>query len=150
MPCTVNVPRVVDPHWFNADPDPAFFLFADPDPVPNPGFWWLKIGKKTYFIFLGSKIAIYLSLGLYKGCTSYKRGLQPSEREHPSLPNLKILNFFLYLRVNFALLDPDPDRVTQINADPDPQPWVYLPDMKAELPGLLCVKNRRELQVISG
>ncbi len=24
---------VVDPHWFN----------ADPDPVPNPGFWWPKI-----------------------------------------------------------------------------------------------------------
>jgi hypothetical protein len=35
----------VDPHWFNADPDPAFFLIADPDPVPNPGFWWLKIEK---------------------------------------------------------------------------------------------------------
>jgi hypothetical protein len=37
----------VDPHWFNADPDmdpdPEFFLFADPDlepnaaPVPDPG-----------------------------------------------------------------------------------------------------------------
>ncbi len=36
-----------DTHWFNADldPDPAFFLNADPDPVPNPGFWWTKIGK---------------------------------------------------------------------------------------------------------
>jgi hypothetical protein len=22
----------VDPHWFNADPDPAFYLNADPDP----------------------------------------------------------------------------------------------------------------------
>jgi hypothetical protein len=42
--------RVVDPHWFTADPemdpDPAFFLIADPDsdpnadpdPVPDPGF----------------------------------------------------------------------------------------------------------------
>jgi hypothetical protein len=37
---------VVDPHRFNADPDPAFFLItdpdpdhnADPDPVPEPGF----------------------------------------------------------------------------------------------------------------
>jgi hypothetical protein len=28
----------VDPHSYNADPDPAFFLIADPDPVPNPGF----------------------------------------------------------------------------------------------------------------
>jgi len=25
-------PRVADPDWFNADPDPAFFLIADPDP----------------------------------------------------------------------------------------------------------------------
>ncbi len=24
--------RVSDPHWFNADPDPAFFLISDPDP----------------------------------------------------------------------------------------------------------------------
>ncbi len=59
--------RVVDPHWFSADPDtdsdPAFFLTAgpdpdpnadpdpdpnaDPDPVPDPGFWWPKIGKNV-------------------------------------------------------------------------------------------------------
>ncbi len=30
--------RVSDPHWFNADPDPTFFLIADPDAVPDPGF----------------------------------------------------------------------------------------------------------------
>ncbi len=39
--------RVVDPRWFNADPDtdpdPAFFLIADPDSVLNPEFWWPKI-----------------------------------------------------------------------------------------------------------
>jgi hypothetical protein len=23
---------------FNADPDPAFFVNADPDPYPDPGF----------------------------------------------------------------------------------------------------------------
>jgi hypothetical protein len=38
---------VVEPHWFNADPDtdpdPAFFLIADPDPVPDSGLWWPKI-----------------------------------------------------------------------------------------------------------
>ena len=45
--------RIVDPHWSNADPDPAFFLIADPDPDTdaepdpemNPRFWWPKIGK---------------------------------------------------------------------------------------------------------
>ncbi len=31
---------------------------------------------------------------------------------------MKILYFFLFLWVIFALLDPDPDSATQINADP--------------------------------
>jgi hypothetical protein len=31
-------PRVVDPHLFNANLDPAFFLIGDPAPVSNPGF----------------------------------------------------------------------------------------------------------------
>ncbi len=34
---------------------------------------------------------------------------------------MKILHFSLYLWVIFAILDPD--LATQINADPDPQPW---------------------------
>jgi hypothetical protein len=29
--------RVSDPHRFNVDPDPAFFLIADPD--SGSGFW---------------------------------------------------------------------------------------------------------------
>ncbi len=45
---------IVDPHWFNVDPDPACFLIAypdpdpnaDPDPVPDLGVWWPKIRKK--------------------------------------------------------------------------------------------------------
>jgi hypothetical protein len=31
---------------------------------------------------------------------------------------MKILDFFLFLWVIFALLDPDPDPATQINTDP--------------------------------
>jgi hypothetical protein len=38
------------------------------------------------------------------------------KREHPELKNMKILDFFLFFWVIFALLDPDP--ATQINADP--------------------------------
>jgi hypothetical protein len=30
--------RVADPLRFNADPDPAFLLIADPDPVLDRGF----------------------------------------------------------------------------------------------------------------
>jgi hypothetical protein len=40
------------------------------------------------------------------------------KREHPVLKNMKIMDFFLFLWVIFALLDP----ATQINADPDPKP----------------------------
>ena len=28
----------MDPHSFNADPDPVFFFNADPDPDPDQGF----------------------------------------------------------------------------------------------------------------
>jgi hypothetical protein len=35
---------------------------------------------------------------------------------------MKILDFFLFLWVIFARLDPDPDPTTQINADPDTDP----------------------------
>jgi hypothetical protein len=40
--------RVSDPHWFNADPDPdpAFFLIADPDSGSGSRVWWPKIDKK--------------------------------------------------------------------------------------------------------
>jgi hypothetical protein len=40
-------------------------------------------------------------------------------KEHPALQNMKILYFFYICTVcHFALLDPDPDPATQINADP--------------------------------
>jgi hypothetical protein len=44
------------------------------------------------------------------------------KREHPEIQNMKFLYFFLLLWVIFALLDPNPDPATQMNADPDPQP----------------------------
>ncbi len=85
---------------------------------------WKKItAVKLFYTFAGSKIAIYLSLGLHRGRNSYPSALK---REHPGLQNMKILNFFLSWWVIFALLVPDPNPATQINADPcdpDPQPW---------------------------
>jgi hypothetical protein len=38
------------------------------------------------------------------------------KKEHPALQKMKILSFFLFFGVIFALLDPDP--AAQINADP--------------------------------
>jgi hypothetical protein len=62
------------------------------------------------------KIAIYLSLGPLERTPKLQEKPSALKREHPVLKNMKILDFFLFLWVIFALLDPDP--ATQINADP--------------------------------
>ena len=155
--------RVVDSHCINPDPDPAFFLIADPDPLPNPEFWWLKVAKKfiavtlfyisgslncnllilrppdpdplpnpgfwwpkidkkfiavkLFIYFLDHKIAIYLSLGLHKGCTSYRRSLKLAKEKKSSN------NFFFYIcgsflpswiRIRIQQL-----QLMRIHADPD-------------------------------
>ncbi len=101
---TFPMARVADPHWFNADTDmdPGFFLIADPDPVLDPEFWWSKIeinSKLKKIIFFGSKISIYLSLGLYKGCPSYRRSLQPSKK---NIQQFKTWNFFSFFVGHFC------------------------------------------------
>jgi hypothetical protein len=46
----------------------------------------------------------------------------PQKRtSNPALQSMKFLYFVLLLWVFFALLDPDPDPATQVNADPDPK-----------------------------
>jgi hypothetical protein len=64
--------------------------------------------KKLYFF--KSKIAIFLSLGLFTGCPLSKLQEKPStlKREHPALQKIKFNtgNFFQFLWVIFALLDP--------------------------------------------
>jgi hypothetical protein len=36
--CVILLPSVVDPHHFDADPDPTFHPVADPDADPDPSF----------------------------------------------------------------------------------------------------------------
>ncbi len=92
--------RVLDPHWFNADPDtdpdPAFFLIADPVPGSGSKVWWSKIGKK-----LTTRNLIFIFL--IKNCNlpiprpwTPKLQEKPSalKREHPALQKMKILFFF--------------------------------------------------------
>jgi hypothetical protein len=67
------------------------------------------------FPFFGSKIAIYLFLGLHKGSTRYKRAFSPQKRTSSASEHENSL-LLLYLWVIFALLDPD--SATQIKADP--------------------------------
>ncbi len=55
-----------------------------------------KNWEKIYNQNLQSRTTIYLSIGLYKVCRSYRRSLQPSKREHPALQNMKFLKFYYF------------------------------------------------------
>ena len=46
----------------------------------------------------------------------------PQKRRCSTSKHENSLRFFSIFVGHFALLDPDPDPATQINADPDPQP----------------------------
>ncbi len=80
---------------------------------PDPGFWWLEIGKNLQLeknlIFFWSKIANYLSLGLHQVRPCYRRSLQPSKENIQNFKKWNFINFFLFVWVIFALLDPDLD-----------------------------------------
>ncbi len=88
-------------------------------PDPNSGFDDLKLKKiyswKFNFYFLDQNCHLLIPRPPLRTPKLQKK---PStlKREHPVLKNMKILDFFLFLWVIFALLDPDP--ATQINADP--------------------------------
>ncbi len=85
--------------------------------IPDPWFDDLKLKKiyswKFNFYFLYQKLQFTYPYSALK-------------KKHPALQNMKILYFFLFLWVIFALLDPDPNPATQINADPHPKPWLKL------------------------
>jgi hypothetical protein len=68
--------RVADPLSFDPDPDPTFRLNTDPDPIWIQGFddQNLQVKKNVWI-----KTKIYLSLGLHKVRTSYRRSLQLSK-----------------------------------------------------------------------
>jgi hypothetical protein len=48
--------------------------------------------------------------------SKYQKMLLALKIGHPTLQNMNFLNFFLFLWVIFALLDPDP--LTRLNPDP--------------------------------
>jgi hypothetical protein len=77
----------------------------------DPGFDDLK-WKKNYswkfnFYFLDQNCNLFIPKPPYR---TPKLQEKPSalKREHPVLKNIKILDFFLFLRVIFSLRDPDP------------------------------------------
>ncbi len=101
-----------------------------PDLGSGSRVWWSEIEKnlqlEIWFLFFWSKIAIYLSLCLHKGCPSYRRSLQPSKVNIQHFKRWKCCPFFYFLgafftswiRIRNLYADPDPDPTAQINADP--------------------------------
>ncbi len=80
-----------------------------------------KFTVETKFIIFLSKIAIYLSLGLHKGRPSYRSRLQHSKRTSGTSKH----EFFLFLWIIFALLDPDPATpLAHIRVNPDSKPYI--------------------------
>ncbi len=89
---------------------------------PDPGFWWPKIVKNLIFVW--SKIAIYLFLGLHKVRLSYLQK-KPSalKREHPAFSKHEISYFcgsFLPFWIQIRIPNPNPD------TDPWPD-WIRDP-----------------------
>jgi hypothetical protein len=81
-----------------------------------------KFTGEKKLIFFGSKIEIYLSLGLHKKRPSYRRSLPPS-----ALQSMKFLNFCQFKWVIFDLLDPDSESgygstdLIESGSNPDPK-----------------------------
>jgi hypothetical protein len=99
--------------------DPVFFLIADPDPVPDPGFDDQKLKKFNslkFFIFFDQKLQ--------------KRSLHHSNENIQHFKHeISVLFFYFcgsflpsWIRIRNLNTGPDPDLLTQINADPDPHP----------------------------
>jgi hypothetical protein len=63
--------------------------------------------EEIFLIFFYQKLQFTASLASIKGVQA--KGEPFSLQSHPKLRNMKFLNFFLFLWVIFAPLDPDPD-----------------------------------------
>ncbi len=86
---------------------------------------------KNFLIFFGSKITIYLFLGLYKERPSYRRSLQISKEaiQHFKTLNLKKKFYFCgsFCPPGSGSTDPIESRSNpEPDTDPDPQPWSRL------------------------
>ncbi len=93
--------------------------------------WCPKIGKKYswnwFLFFFWLLIAVYLSLGLSKGRSSYKRSLQPSKKNIQHFKRWNLLTVFYFSGpfllswIRILIANPDTDPGTPLN--PDPQHW---------------------------
>ncbi len=68
--------------------------------------------------------------------------LEREHSEHPAVQKIEFLNFFLFLWVNFALLDPDP--LIESGSNPDPKHWILA------LSGILISRFKSYFPLVSG
>jgi len=94
----------------------VFFLSI---PDPDPGSRGQKALDPESLIPDPDPQHCILPLGLHEGLPSYRRSLQPPKRtSSSSIPTL-ISSLFLFLRVIFVFLDPNPDLDPQTKLNPD-------------------------------
>jgi hypothetical protein len=85
---------------------------------------WKKITAEKKLNFFGSKTTIFLSLGLHKERTSYRRSLQLSKEaiQHFKTWTFKKISYFcgsfLPSWIWIKIPNPDPDPLTRLNPDP--------------------------------
>ncbi len=119
-------------------------------PIRIQDFAYQKLKKKLplekHLIFFRSTIAIYLSLGLHKGCPSYGEA-SAIEREQPALKIKFIIfsNFFLrpFLPFWIRIQNPNPDLDPMTWLNPDPKPYCF-PSVYIWCRGLACLSRRRD------
>jgi hypothetical protein len=83
---------------------------------------WKKFTAENFYLFIIIK-NYNLPIPWHPQRTS-KLQEKPSalKREHSALQNMKFHNFFLFLWVIFALLDPDPESTDLIESGSNPDP----------------------------
>jgi hypothetical protein len=74
--------------------------------------------QKFNFYFLDQKLQFTFPLASIKDSQATGEAFSPQKRTSSTSKEKKILSFFQFFGVIFALLDPDPDPTAQINADP--------------------------------
>ncbi len=105
----------------DTDPDPAFQVNPDPDPIRIHGFDDQKIKKKYsckffYIFFLIKNGKFIFGQATWEAFSPQKR--TPT----PSTSKIKFMNIFLCLWVIFALLDPDYESRDPIESPSNPDP----------------------------
>ncbi len=89
-------------------------------PIRIQGFDDQKLEKlqlKKNLTFFGSKIAVYLSLGIHKGRPSSRWSFFQPSKENIQHLKMNFLNIFYFCR-SLLPLNPDPDPLTWFNPDP--------------------------------